>query len=61
MPLFGASLTDNVRSIIYNRNMFIKQVTGSGVLGHFFVNIGVTIVKAKKDLRLKEVYKIWSG
>jgi hypothetical protein len=23
MPQFGASLTDNARSIIYNRNMFI--------------------------------------
>jgi hypothetical protein len=28
MPQFGASLTDDSRGVIYNRNMFIKQGTG---------------------------------
>ena len=28
MPQFGASLTDNARVTIYDRNMFIIQTTG---------------------------------
>ena len=28
MPHFGALLTDDVRVVIYDRNVFIKQATG---------------------------------
>jgi hypothetical protein len=30
MPQFGASLADNSRDVIYNRNMFIVQASGMG-------------------------------
>jgi len=31
MPQFGASLTDEAGSVIYDHNVFILQATGEGV------------------------------
>jgi hypothetical protein len=37
MPQFGTSLADNSRVVIYNRNMFIVQATGSTKRGSITV------------------------
>jgi hypothetical protein len=36
MPQFGASLTDNSRVVIYDRNVFIIQASGANVKKHFY-------------------------
>ena len=52
MPQFGASLTDDSRVIIYDRNMFIKQATEPtlikllsivGAQGTFLITFGLSV------------------
>ncbi len=52
---FGASLTDNARSILYNRNVFIIQATSVTRLSGFVLSVIVLRVGMQSVVMLSVV------
>jgi hypothetical protein len=50
MPQFGASLSDDSRTIIYNRNMFIS--TGQVLLASIIINLAFLFMKLRGPLNI---------
>jgi hypothetical protein len=59
MPLFGASLTDNSRVIIYNRNLLIIQATELSK-SYTFSLTNMKIQNKERERESKEVSR-WMG
>jgi hypothetical protein len=63
MPLFGASLTDDSRVVIYNRRMLIIQATDVVMLSVFVLNVvllSCTFFKCHECFYAECRYAEWS-